>query len=241
MKKILITFNQKWSEYFLEILVITIGILGAFTLNNWNDNVSAKNQRDLYLNYAISNIDEDLENLNALKAEIEQAQQYGELVIEAFKSQKIRDFEETANGLGFLLLERNFNVNKTSLEALISSGKLDLLPPTLSFDVQQYYAKCEKLYSRESKSNTFIREKYEWHVYNNYAGPIRNTVWTKNFYENDTRGIQQLDSKKMLEDEVLEALVVTRLVQLNLEYDMYISIIENAIQLKSVIEETLKS
>ncbi|MFK7952395.1 MAG: hypothetical protein AB8B73_06080 [Ekhidna sp.] len=46
MGKIIQHLKSEWYKYVLEILVITIGILGAFLLNSWNNQVQAK--KDAY-------------------------------------------------------------------------------------------------------------------------------------------------------------------------------------------------
>jgi hypothetical protein len=62
MRKLLSTFVQKWPEYLLEILVITIGILGAFTLNNWNEKSKEKQKEKDYIIRFIQDLKRDTSN-----------------------------------------------------------------------------------------------------------------------------------------------------------------------------------
>lgn len=64
MKRILSTLKEKWPEYILEILVITIGILGAYTLNDWGANKNRKQAELKILKEIKSNLELDLIDLN---------------------------------------------------------------------------------------------------------------------------------------------------------------------------------
>ena len=74
MKKIIELLKDKWGEYVIEILVITIGIFGAFILNNWNENRKQNERFKIFTEQLYNTVDKDIEYYNS--QELFYSQQY---------------------------------------------------------------------------------------------------------------------------------------------------------------------
>lgn len=64
MKVILKILKRKWAEYLLEIFVIMIGIIGAFTLNNWNEHRKNRFEETIILTNLIEDLKADIGGYN---------------------------------------------------------------------------------------------------------------------------------------------------------------------------------
>lgn len=63
MKRLLTTLSHKWPEYLLEIMVLIVGIYGAFMLENWNEKRIERNQEQLILQQLRNEYQKNLEQL----------------------------------------------------------------------------------------------------------------------------------------------------------------------------------
>ena len=68
MKKIINHLKENWIKYGFETIVITIGILGAFALNNWNENRKKQTELNTYLVNLVENLRSDVTSMNYLES-----------------------------------------------------------------------------------------------------------------------------------------------------------------------------
>ena len=129
MKRLITILSQKWPEYLLEILVITIGILGAFALNNWNDNRRLQVERQ----ELIADLIKDFEYNQQLmredkmawsKAKISSMDLYFELLS---KDQQIVELDSLKNLAREFFFFDTFSPNLSAYQAAESTGSLALL------------------------------------------------------------------------------------------------------------------
>ena len=91
MKKIIETLKLKWAEYLLEVFVIIIGILGAFSLNAWNESRKENDRERKLLIELISNLETNIETLESSKESNREAIKGTDMILHHFQNSTAGD------------------------------------------------------------------------------------------------------------------------------------------------------
>ncbi|SNS51171.1 hypothetical protein SAMN05421640_0459 [Ekhidna lutea] len=136
MKRIINTLSQKWPEYLLEILVITIGILGAFALNNWNERRKASLESHTMVLQIRSNLYRDRISLEEGIETINRRDSAYNLIL---KNKASADSLSLRFASFTSLASAAVDFDQSAFEQIKSSGQLGLLDDSLVQRLQSLY------------------------------------------------------------------------------------------------------
>ncbi|MEQ8240341.1 MAG: DUF6090 family protein [Cyclobacteriaceae bacterium] len=161
MKRIIKTLAEKWPEYLLEILVLIIGIYGAFALNNWNDELKTNKKRGIYIQSLKKELSSDLASFHDFSQELTEINSSIDSVIMELKNPdlKFEDIINLVNGFRREIIVLDQVTNSTA-KTLIASGDLDILDASISSPLVELTALQESSIFKDKTNKTLLAEKY---------------------------------------------------------------------------------
>lgn len=144
MEKIIEAIRSRWAEYLLEIIVIMIGILGAFALDNWNQ---SKDRKQKELNY-LKGLKEEFEtNLQETEVNLTNYKKYlslTEILLKVYSGDTVVDKHTLAMAIEFCSFGAPINAKDNVWMDIVSSGNSDLISnPELRHSISDYYSYIE--------------------------------------------------------------------------------------------------
>lgn len=252
MRRIFDTISRKWPEYLLEVFVIVVGILAAFSLNTWNEN-----RKD----YAAG-----LEFLQSLKVDLIETKKEldrtlfaQDLVLarsarfinlfEEYKVSKNRDSlirahkDSISNYIhrGALLWWRPEPVTGT-YDALVGAGKIGLIRnKELRRKLAQYYTRVKSGFEDQENTMNLLNQmnhKMEPYVSSTY------TFWPDSYQEkhivlnrSEKRTTDAME--KLLSDETFEGALLLRTKMEVVRYNEQNRTLQATVRLIDLIQDEL--
>lgn len=232
--------TAKYVKYAIgEIVLVVIGILIALQINTWNEGKKNHVTATNHLKTISQNVEEDLIQLKALKSFTDTTISYAKVL--SRQLQTIDPIDEfTTRYIVYLVLEKQFNPNKSGNETLINSGVLSFVPKDIQDLLFEYYKLLDDINAREEISNSFIKNKYEPYFFERYSFILNKDMeldFVAEYFDDDPREIPPLDEAYLLADQKLGALLFGRHFQIKQQNDLY----EQTIKVAEDVIEKIKN
>ncbi|MFT7031322.1 MAG: hypothetical protein ACJA2C_002723 [Marinoscillum sp.] len=167
LKRILTTLSQKWPQYLLEIIVITLGILGAYLLDNWNDNRLENKVETRYLKSLHQDLVKDVESLTFMQSIREKA---SKSALKLLKTKSIGgSFDEQLQfekDLVDVLFWYEFTPNDNTFKELTSSGNLSIID---NEKIKSGLLNLEALNNEIVLSRNHMKREFDIYLYDEFV------------------------------------------------------------------------
>lgn len=250
MKRIISALKEKWPEYLIEILVLIIGILGAFALNNWNEGRKDKLEERAILENPQNDLENTIAELEFLNNLRENAIIASLRILELSSDIPNSSKYELDTLFGKTMVRPTYNGKMGTLELLFSTGKISLIQneeikekliswPGMIDDFIE-----EEVYANEIFMGTFIEELAKYaaipELFNTLEGNSFITSKSTNQNYQATKLSIKSDYDQLLTNQEFLNHLALRNTNFIVSYTEAISLIGHANQLKEQIQKELK-
>jgi hypothetical protein len=118
--------NINWTNHLIELVVVFIGIYGAFALNNWNNSRQERNLEIKYLENLLSEIRLDNEQLLSIISNTTKDSTKIDSLLTLLKEQKV-DSQKILPYLNILSSAEKFSPRNITFESIRNSGGLETI------------------------------------------------------------------------------------------------------------------
>lgn len=153
----------KYLKYAIgEIILVVIGILIAVQINHWYTSVNQAKQEQFYLKKLVQNISEDTEYLQERIQEMDSAAILLKQLKTEIESPAYKEFTFNSAVVVKLISIYRFSPQKSTMDNLISTGKLDLIRNQAVVDSLFVYYNDLNNYpaQRNTSDETYSRETF---------------------------------------------------------------------------------
>lgn len=126
MKKIIKHIRNEWYRYIFDTIVVIVGILIAFTLNNWNEKRNKLNLIEAYATSLITDLQADIAEVKIIKSQMEESIVRIDSLANYTRTKKINELSNLSL-VPFTMgdyMYRPYSWNKATIEDLKISGVL---------------------------------------------------------------------------------------------------------------------
>jgi hypothetical protein len=147
-----------WKNYFIELIVVFIGITAAFLLNNWREDYKSYELESKYLNSIKNDVIQDSMSVNEiLKLNEEKEVKFKKYIASTIKG--ISSIDSTVILFQDILTIPKFYPQSNTYESIKYSGNLNLISSyNLREEITNYYESFTNIQSQQEMTVEFIND-----------------------------------------------------------------------------------